>query len=62
MRQTLVRTLVSIAKLTQGFEVQLVFYSPLAYVGVRLLAALCYSTQHLRLPRRSGVDVTAPEG
>ncbi len=58
MKQTLVRTFVSIAKLSQGFEVELAIYSPLAYLGLRLLAALCYSTRRLRLPRGPGVAAT----
>ena len=50
MKQTLVRALLSIAKLTQGFEVGLAICSPLAYVGASALTALYHSMYHLDPP------------
>ena len=54
MKQTLVRALLSIAKLTQGFEVGLAICSPLAYVGASALTALYHSMYHLD-PRASPI-------
>ena len=50
MKQNLARVFFSIVRLTQGFEVELVVFSPLAYLVVRALAALCYSVRRIRLP------------
>ena len=59
MKQTLVRALLSLTKLTQGFEVGLAICSPLAYVGASALAALSRSMGPLD-PPASPVPVPQP--
>jgi hypothetical protein len=50
VKRNLARVFFSIVRLTQGFEVELVVFSPLTYLVVRALAALCYSVRRIRLP------------
>jgi len=51
VKRHFLRALFRIANLMTGFEVALALGSPLAYVALRALAALCFSVRRIRTPR-----------
>ncbi|PYO81367.1 MAG: hypothetical protein DMD65_12670 [Gemmatimonadetes bacterium] len=59
MKRNLFRVLLLMAKSLTGFEVALVVCSPLAYLVVRALAALCFSARRLRMGHRQQRRSTA---